>query len=185
MKIAVYPKIIGAVKALWDGIGVPDASTQFRVPIRTLCCRLKKLIPNHRGGKKPVFTPYEEGLFVTVTLGFEGFGLPLTRKKLLNMVRAEAKRNCEFSVFIFDFKSKNSNFKSNPIASFLAVTAMIDRDRLKRFRRRHEEISIRKCASKRVSKEKQFDVETAKNYVGDLDELNEKGYFKNEAALKE
>ena len=100
------------------------------------------------------------------------------------MVRAEAKRNREFSVFIFDFKSKNSNFKSNPIASFLVVTAKIDRGWLKRFRRRHQEISIRKCASKRMSKEKQFDVETAKNYVGYLDELNEKGYFKNEAALE-
>ena len=112
-------KIIEAVKAVRDGMRVPDASIQFRVPIRTLYRWLKKLIPDCRGGKKPVFTPYEEGLFVTVTLGFEGFGLPLTRKKFSNMVHAEAKRNREFSVFIFDFKSKNSNFKSNQIQLLL------------------------------------------------------------------
>ena len=49
VEIAMDSKIIEAVKAVRDGMRVPDASTQFRFPIQTLYRRLKKLIPvKHR-----------------------------------------------------------------------------------------------------------------------------------------
>ena len=49
VEIAMDSKIIEAVKAVRDGMRVPDASTQFRFPIRTLYRRLKKLIPVKHG----------------------------------------------------------------------------------------------------------------------------------------
>ena len=49
VKIAMDSEIIEAVKAVRDGMCVPDASTKFRFPIQTLYRRVKKLIPvKHR-----------------------------------------------------------------------------------------------------------------------------------------
>ena len=88
------PKILQAVKAVRDGMRVQEAAIQFEVPIATLYRRLKRLVPG-RKGYKPAFTPFQEELFVTIAKGFERFGLPLTRKKFLHMVKTEAKRNRE------------------------------------------------------------------------------------------
>ena len=87
------PKILQAVKAVRDGMRVKEAAIQFEVPIATLYRGIKKFVPGRKSSA--AFTPFEEEVFVTIAHGFERFGLPLTRKKFLHMVKTEAKGNRE------------------------------------------------------------------------------------------
>ena len=89
MAVQVDPAII---RAVFGGMSIRKAAMQFGVCRTTISNRLMDPFPNNPGGK-PIFTKYEESVFVAMVDGFAEIKLPLTSTtKFLQLVRLEAER---------------------------------------------------------------------------------------------
>ena len=88
-----------AILEIRSGMSIRNAATEFGIPRSTLRNRMKNPFPNSPG-PAPAFSKSEEDTFVTLLKGFDSFDLSLTRKRFIDMVKAEAKRKSEFLPFV-------------------------------------------------------------------------------------